>query len=150
MEFGTLLSRLNVSAKTKILDFRRANFSSLRPQLGEIPWEASLEDKGASECWEIFKNALLEAQNQFIPFKGKESRQSKRPPWLNCELLRLLKTKREEYQKWKSGQIPVENYKGIVRACRDAVRKTTAQLESKLARAVKNYKKGFFRYINHK
>ncbi|KAK4826132.1 hypothetical protein QYF61_005284 [Mycteria americana] len=150
VEFGILLSMLKVSTKTKVLDFRRANFSSLRAQLGGIPWEASMEDKGASECWEFFKNALLEAQNQFIPFKGKGSRQSKRPPWLNCELLSLLRTKREAYQRWKSRRIPVENYKGIVRPCRDAVRKAKAQLELKLARDVKNYKKGFFRYINNK
>ncbi|GAB0188526.1 mitochondrial enolase superfamily member 1 [Grus japonensis] len=44
----------------------------------------------------------------------------------------------------------VENYKGIARACRDAVRKAKAQLELKLARDVKNYKKGFFRYVNNK
>ena len=33
---------------------------------------------------------------------------------------------------------------------RDAVRKEKAQLELQLARDVKNYKKGFFRYINNK
>ncbi|KAK4810859.1 hypothetical protein QYF61_008831 [Mycteria americana] len=76
----------------------------------------------------------------------------KRPPWLNCELLSLLKTKREAYQRWKSGRLPVENYKGIARACRDAVRKAKAQLELKLARDVKHCQtlKGFFRYENNK
>ncbi|GAB0204370.1 hypothetical protein GRJ2_002902600 [Grus japonensis] len=141
---------LKVSTKTKVLDFRRANFSLLRGQLGGILWEASMEDKGASECWEFFKNALLEAQNQFIPFKGKGSRQNKRLPRLNCELLSLLKTKREEYQRWKSRQTLIENYNSIARVCRDAVRKAKVQLELKLARDVKNYKKGFFRYINNK
>ncbi|GAB0179274.1 mitochondrial enolase superfamily member 1 [Grus japonensis] len=47
-------------------------------------------------------------------------------------------------------RIPIENYKGIARACRDAVRKAKAQLKLKLARDVKNYKKGFFRYVNNK
>ncbi|KAM7123181.1 uncharacterized protein J5F26_001312 isoform 1-T1 [Ciconia maguari] len=42
------------------------------------------------------------------------------------------------------GRIPVENYKGIARACRDAVRKAKDQLELELARDVKNYKKVFF------
>jgi len=61
VEYGILLSILKVSTKTKVLDFRRANFSSLRAQLGGIPWEASMEDKGAGECWEFFKNSFLEA-----------------------------------------------------------------------------------------
>ncbi|GAB0203450.1 mitochondrial enolase superfamily member 1 [Grus japonensis] len=38
----------------------------------------------------------------------------------------------------------------IQMACRDAVRKAKAQLELKLTRDIKNYKKGFFRYINNK
>ena len=37
VEFGIRLSMLKVSTKTKVLDFRRANFSSLRAQLGGIP-----------------------------------------------------------------------------------------------------------------
>ena len=102
VEFGILLSMLKVSTKTKVLDLRRANFSSLRAHLGGTPWEASMEDKGVRECWDFFKNALLEAQKQFIPFKGKRSRRSKRPLWLNVKLLSLLKTKREPYQRWKS------------------------------------------------
>ncbi|GAB0209387.1 mitochondrial enolase superfamily member 1 [Grus japonensis] len=57
---------------------------------------------------------------------------------------------REAYQRCKSGQLPIENYKGIARACRDAVRKAKAQLKLKLARDVKNYKKGFFRYVNNR
>jgi len=41
--------------------------------LGGIPWEASMEDKEARERWEFFKNALLETQKKFIPFKDKGS-----------------------------------------------------------------------------
>jgi len=95
VEFAILLSTLKVSTTTQVLDFRRANFSSFRAHLGGILWEAFMEDKGASECWDFFKNALLEAQKHFIPFKGKRGRQSKRPHQLNCELLSLLKIKRE-------------------------------------------------------
>ncbi|XP_026705031.1 adenylosuccinate synthetase isozyme 1 [Athene cunicularia] len=46
--------------------------------------------------------------------------------------------------------IPVENYKGIATACRDAVRKSEAELNLKLARDVKKYKKVFFKYVNSK
>ncbi|KAK4809950.1 LOW QUALITY PROTEIN: hypothetical protein QYF61_002907 [Mycteria americana] len=39
---------------------------------------------------------------------------------------------------------------GIARVCRDAIRKAKAELELKLARDGKNYKKRFFRYVNNK
>ncbi|KAK4806968.1 hypothetical protein QYF61_027335 [Mycteria americana] len=52
--------------------------------------------------------------------------------------------KKEAYWLWKGGQIAIEDYKNLARACRDAVGKAKVQLELKLARDVKNNKKGFF------
>ena len=76
-----------------------------------------MEYKGASECWEFFKNSVLEAQSQFIPYKGKVSKRSKRSLWLNHDILGLLKSKREAHQKWRSGGLSAETYKGIAREC---------------------------------
>lgn len=62
LDFGIRMSMLKLSStKRKVLDFRRVQFSLLRSQLGDIPWEASMDDKGTKlEC---FKHALLEMQN---------------------------------------------------------------------------------------
>jgi len=43
-----------------------------------------------------------------------------------------------------------EEYRNVVRACRDATRKAKAHLELNLARDVRNNKKGFFNYISSK
>jgi len=43
-----------------------------------------------------------------------------------------------------------EEYRNVVRAYRDATRKAKGHLELKLARDVKNNKKGFFKYISSK
>ncbi|KAK4825612.1 hypothetical protein QYF61_001292 [Mycteria americana] len=53
-------------------------------------------------------------------------------------------------EQWKDGQIPIEDYKNLAKACRDAVRKAKAQLELKFAKDIKNKKKGFFRYLSSK
>jgi len=50
----------------------------------------------------------------------------------------------------KEGQATWEEYRNVVRACRNAMRKAKAHLELKLARDVKNNKKGFFNYISSK
>ena len=49
---------------------------------------------------------------------------------------------------WKEGKATWEEYRNVVRACRDATRKAKAHLELKLATDVKNNKKGFFNYIS--
>ncbi|GAB0179750.1 mitochondrial enolase superfamily member 1 [Grus japonensis] len=69
---------------------------------------------------------------------------------MSKELLEKLKRKEEVYSLWKNGLATWEEYKNIVRACRDATRKAKAQLELKLTEEVKDNKKGFFKYISSK
>jgi len=51
---------------------------------------------------------------------------------------------------WKVAQATWEEYRNIVRACREATRKAKVHLELNLARDVKDKKKGFFNYISSK
>jgi len=69
---------------------------------------------------------------------------------LNKELLEELRWKRKVRGMWKEGQATWEEYRNVVRACRDATRKAKAHLELNLARDVRNNKKGFFNYITSK
>jgi len=69
------------------------------------------------------------------------------------ELLAELIGKRKVYGMWKEGQATWEEYRNVVRACRDATRKAKVHLELNLARTgscVKDNKKGFFKYISSK
>lgn len=52
-----------------------------------------------------------------------------------------LKTKQETYTGWKHRHVTWEEYRDIVWACSDEVRKAKAQLELYLARNVKDNKK---------
>ena len=69
---------------------------------------------------------------------------------MNKELLVELRQKRKVHGMWKEGQATWEEYRNVVRACRDAKWKAKAHLELNLARDVKNNKKGFFNYISSK
>jgi len=51
---------------------------------------------------------------------------------------------------WKEGQATWEEYRNVVRVCRDAMRKAKVHLELSLGRNVKNNKKSFFKYIGSK
>ena len=62
----------------------------------------------------------------------------------------MLKSKKEACRLWKGIQIATEDYKNLAQACRDAVRKTKAHLELKVAKDVKHKKKGFFGYMSSK
>ncbi|GAB0176260.1 mitochondrial enolase superfamily member 1 [Grus japonensis] len=150
VEFRILRAARRAHSKLTTLDFRRADFGLFRDLLGRIPWDKALEGRGAQDSWLIFKGHLLQAQERCIPAKRKSSKNTKRPLWMNKELLDKLKQKKEAYRGWKQGQVAWEEYRETVRAARDQVRKAKALIEISLARDVKGNKKSFYRYVSDK
>jgi len=98
----------------------------------------------------LFKHHFLRAQDWCIPLRKKSSKGGRRPAWISKELLAELRGKRKVYGMWKERQATWEEYRNVVRACRDATRKAKVHLEFKLTRDVKDNKKGFSNYISSK
>ena len=78
-----------------------------------------------------------------MPMCRKTNPWGRRLAWLNRELLLGLHL-------WKKGQLAQEEYRGLVRSCREEIRKAKAQLELRLATVVRGNKKCFHKYINNK
>ncbi|XP_048788476.1 uncharacterized protein LOC125687389 [Lagopus muta] len=133
-------------SRTRTLNFRRADFKLLNGLLAKIPWRAALKDKDVEESWQLFKDALLEAQEVSIPLNKKVGRRGRKPAWLSKDLLRELRAKKGVYKLWKQGCVTWEEYRDAVRTCRRGIREAKAQTELNLARDVKNNKKTFYRY----
>jgi len=64
-------------------------------------------------------------------------------------LLGLRKSRRVYYLR-KKGQATQEEHRGLVRSCREELRKAKAQLELRLATVVRHNKKCFYKYIGNK
>ncbi|PKU39968.1 hypothetical protein llap_9736 [Limosa lapponica baueri] len=69
---------------------------------------------------------------------------------MNKELLDNLKQQKEAYREWKQGWVAWDEYREIVQAAWDHVRKAKAQAELNLARDVKGNKQSFHRYVSDK
>ncbi|GAB0199701.1 hypothetical protein GRJ2_002435500 [Grus japonensis] len=98
VEFKILRAVRRAHSKLTTLDFRRADFGLFGDLLGRVPWDKALEGRGTQESWLVFKDHLLQAQEQCIPAKRKSGRNARRPVWMNQELLDKLKRKREAYR----------------------------------------------------
>ncbi|GAB0179062.1 hypothetical protein GRJ2_000371500 [Grus japonensis] len=98
VEFRILRAVRRAHSKLTALDFRRADSGLFRDLLARIPWDKALEGRGAQDSWLIFKGHLLQAQEQCIPTKRKSGKTTKRPPWMNKELLGKVKHKKEAYR----------------------------------------------------
>ncbi|KAK4826209.1 hypothetical protein QYF61_006153 [Mycteria americana] len=141
VEFKILRAPRRVHSKLTTLDFRRADFGLFRDLLGRAPWDKALEARGAQESWLIFKDHLLQAQERCTPTTRKSSKNARRPAWMNKELLDKLKHKKGSLQR---------EYREIVRAAKDQVRKAKALIQLNLARDSKGNKESFYRYIGGK
>ncbi|KAK4830698.1 LOW QUALITY PROTEIN: hypothetical protein QYF61_012867 [Mycteria americana] len=62
----------------------------------------------------------------------------------------LVGKKRRVYNLWKKGEATQEDYKDVVRLCREKIRRAKAQLDLNLATAIKDNKKCFYNYISNK
>ena len=135
--------RMGVS-RTATLDFWKANSGLFRSLVDRATWEAALKGKGAQESWTVFKTEILRAQDQAIPMCQKTSWCRRKPAWLNRELwLELRDKKKRVYDLWKKRQVTQEDYKDVVRLCREKIRGLKAQLESSLATGIKEGRKMF-------
>jgi len=62
---------------------------------------------------------------------------------MNRELLLGLRKKSRVYHFWKKGQATQEEYRGLVRLCREKISMAKAQLELNLAMVVRDNKNVF-------
>jgi len=150
VEFRILCGGSRAISRIKTLDLRRANFGLFKELLGGIPCVRALEGRGVHECWSLFKHHFLHDHDWCIPLRKKSRKGGRRPAWMSKELLADLRWKRKFHGMWKEGQDTWEEYRNVVRACRDATRKAKVHLELNLTRDVKDNKKGFFKYISSK
>ncbi|PKU28782.1 glycerol kinase [Limosa lapponica baueri] len=150
VEFKILRAARRVCSKLTTLDFRRADFGLLRDLIGRVTREKVLEGRGGQGSWLVFKDHLLQAQEQCIPRKKKSGKKARGPAWMNKEILDKLKKKKEAYRGWKQRRIDWVEYRETVRAARDQVKEAKAQTELNLARDIKDNKKNFYRYVRDK
>ncbi|KFZ53140.1 hypothetical protein N338_13083, partial [Podiceps cristatus] len=137
-------------SKVRTPNLRKAKFQLFKELVNRTPWETALRDKGAEQSCQIFKDAFHSAQELLIPRCKKSGKKGKRPAWLSCDLWLKLKEKKEIHKQWKQGQVSWDEYRDVVRLCRDGVRKAKARLELNLARDAKNNRKGSYRYLNQR
>jgi len=101
----------------------------------------------------LLKAEVLKAQDQAVPECLKVSLigdRGRRPVWMSWELLLRLCKKKRVYVLWKMGQATWGDSKEVAEVCREEVRKAKAQFELRLATAVKENKKPYYKCISGK
>ncbi|KAK4817892.1 LOW QUALITY PROTEIN: hypothetical protein QYF61_002061 [Mycteria americana] len=89
----------------------------------------------------------LDIRKKFFYDEGSETLEQVAQRSCGCP---IIGRKKGVYHFWKKGQATQEEYRDLVKSCREKIRKAKAQLELKLATVVRDNKKCFYKYINNK
>lgn len=141
-----------VSSKTKILNFRRANFDRMRSYLGKIEWETLLDCESVNEMWERFKGALLDSQCRFIPKVSKSKLKKQNPQWMTSAIRKNLREKRNLYKMYikDNNENTKAEYCKMRAVVKKELRNARRLYERQIAEGAKTNPKRFFQYCSRK
>jgi hypothetical protein len=132
-----------VSQRRRIqYNYSKADFDSIRTELGCLNWEGLLTGDTES-CWTAFKDILRSLENKHIPFSVTRSTKRK-ALWMTHRARKLVAKKRKVFAKYKDRSHPA-----VVKVNKDttkAIAEAKLNFESKLADNIKNDTKSFFAY----
>ena len=142
------------SDKTKVKqcrrDFRRGNYDEIRKSLALIDWNDKMNNKTATECWNILRGELDSAIDSYVPMKKQGKRSKKKH--LSKEAFRKIRYKQNMWRVYKhtGTDKDYDAYKEALNAATNEVRKSKRNFEHKLAQNIKSDSKSFYAYVRSK
>ena len=131
-------------------DFRRGNYEENRKSLAIIDWNDKMNNKTATECWNIFRGELDRAIDSYVPMK-KQGKRSKRNI---CQKRRSERLDINQicggFYKHTGTDKDYDAYKEALNAATNEVRKSKRNFEHKLAQNIKSDSKSFYAYVRTK
>ena len=142
------------SDRTKVKQCRRdcgkGNYKEIRKSLALIGWNNKMQNKTATECWNILRGELDSAIDSYVPMKKQGKRSKKKH--LSKEAFRKIRHKQNMWRVYKhrGKDKDYEAYKEALNAATNEVRKSKRNCEHKLAQNIKSDSNSFYAYVRCK
>ena len=142
-DHNQLYFNINIkSDKTKVKqcrkDFRRGDYEEIRNSLALIEWNDTMNNKTATECWNILRGELDSAIDSYVPMKKQGKRSKKKH--LSKEAFRKIRYKQNMWRVYKhtGTDKDYDAHKEALNAATNEVRKSKRNFEHKLAQNIKS------------
>ena len=131
-------------------DFKRADFDSIRRELGKAQLATQVKSKTLQEAWDIFELTLKRLTERFVPKKRPPRR--KRNLYMTEEALKLRKKKERLWKRYvKSGQdLAHVEFSKVRNKLRNLTRSLKRTFENDIASNAKTNPKAFWAYVGSK
>ena len=148
----TCRTRLKNTAAT-VYRYDKADYDGMYSYLNTVNWDALMAADDVNTCWNNFEEKLKEARDKFVPsYRICTNRKKARPMWMNSDLQKAVKTKKEEYSRFRKSGKPEDytKYKLARNKTKCELRRSIRQYERCLAKEAKKNPKAFYKYVNSK
>ena len=148
----TCRTRLKETTAT-VYRYDKADYNGMYSYLSAVNWDALMESDQVNTCWINFEEKLKEARDKFVPsYRIHSNRKKVRPLWLNSDLQKAVKIKKEEYSRYRKSRKPEDytKYKLARNRTKCELRRSIRQYERCLAKEAKKNPKAFYKYVNSK
>ena len=144
LHFNINIKSDKIKVKQSRRDFRRGNYEEIRKSLERIDWNDKMNNKTATECWNILRGELDSAIDSYVPMKK--------------NICQKRRSERLDINKICGGFINIytgtdkdyDAYKEALNAATNEVRKSKRNFEHKLAQNIKSDSKSFYAYVRSK
>ena len=139
---------------TKKYKYDKGDYDGMRNCFRNICWSDVLDGKDAQESWDVFREKLEEAMQNFIPIHSirGHGKKRKRQMYMDKKGLGMVRSKNRQWQKYLESH-DLRDYKEYCNI-RNSLRKYTRGLrrdfEEKISQEVKDNPKAFWKYTKSK
>jgi hypothetical protein len=114
----------------EVKNWRRADWSKMRSELGRVNWHRELKDLSMEEKWSRFKTKITDSVKRNVPTRKVNNRG--RPVWMTREIMSAVRRKKLLWARVKGGVI-TEEYREADKAVKKMIRNAKRKFEKRLA-----------------
>ena len=133
--------------KRSVYNFKNANWLGLKQVLANIPWELGFVSDDINTLLSSWSESFISAVNDHVP--KRTSRCMYDPPWIDKELLALLKKKNIQRKKSRKSKSPeaIAKFKQLRRESKILIAKKKIEHANKMKNSVFENPKRFWSYV---
>ena len=130
--------------------FYNANYDAMRQEIGDIDWEAEIENMPTQRAWDCFHSKITGLIERYVPKKKYTS--SSKPRWYGRDIGKLSNAKRKAWHKYKKDPCDTnwQNYTSKRNKLTHSIENLKTVFENNIASDVKTNPKQFWKYVNNK
>ena len=150
VKFDIIMKEETKQWKEKFRDYRNADYAKIRNEVKDVNWSELDNQSNIETAWKKFLELLDKVVEKHVKVKERVRGKPPKPMWWNKKIYKLRRNRLKWWQKYKESETHKAKYLFYQQKVEEEVKAAKSRLEERLARNIKEDRKGFFKYAKSK